>query len=378
VALIRWPEDFTQPARIEFEIFGQELYFALAEERGRGNEEKQGESKWREHIKGPLSVYTEGVLRHLFPDNLQERSGALRVQNWERLYRFLALGRSEYITEVRELKQLVKDEMLLQDALSSDDKSALAILRSIEVYCEQIEILDEVRLIECLSAASAKRLSGDGDWGHLAGQYADAIEALLRTKSSADRPKLLDRLIDIAAISVSQAVVTTAASDLGEFPGRVAESAGHRLIDDMETYRALARKWASRVEALLAAGAALRSEPYIYVACYRLGQLNGDYGIARAIGQKLVQEGDLARFMRATHLAGEFDVSYGNLDIVWSDEELIQIIERDKKTERYKRAIDLLHTAGSRNYFKKQTTKPTLKPPDEEGSDNKDGLETST
>jgi hypothetical protein len=74
--------------------------------------------------------------------------------------------------------------------------------------------------------------------------------------------------------------------------------------------------------------------------------------------------------MRSTQLAGEFQVTYGQLDIVWDGEELLQIIKREPTNEeRYAKAIGLLQSSQAKDYFTRRTTRPTEKwPPDDKGS----------
>jgi len=367
-AIRQWPEDFTESARIEFESFGQEFYFAQAGERlGKEKEGKVKEAAWRKRIQGPLSLYAEGTLRHLFPED--RSSGTLRVQNWDRLYRFLALGPSDFITEIQDLQRLIADARALQNALSSDGKSALSVLRSIELYRGELQIKDEVRFIECLCSLAALRLSKNGeDWRDLSTQYADVIEQTVR-RSLGARKDLVELIVDNAPISISQALITESASNLGLFPvGDSREvSLGERLIPDLLTYKELLSRWIKRVEALFNSGHNFRKEPAVYVVLYRLGQLGSDYEVARAIGKSVVESGDLRRFMRSTQLAGEFNVTYGHLDIVWDSEQLLEIIERDtKNTERYQKAIKLLRSEEACDYFKRRSTKPTMKWPPEE------------
>jgi hypothetical protein len=354
-AIRQWPEDFTEPARIEFEDFGQDFYFAQAAERmGQETEGKDKETAWRKRIQGPLSLYAEGALRHLFPEN--RSSGTLRVQNWDRLYRFLALGPSEFIVEIRDLRGLIADERALQNALSSDDKSALSVLRSIELYQAELQIADEGRLINSLCLVADARLNKNGDeWGDLASQYADVIKQVVR-RSLVARKELMEYIIDVAPISISQALITEAASDLGLWPDKGGVSADKKLIPDLPTYKDLLGRWIRRVEVLFSSGIDLRAEPIIYAVLYRLGQLGGDYVVARAIAKKLLESGDLHRFMRSTQLAGEFGVTYGHLEI----------IERDtKNVTRYQKAINFLRSEVTRDYFKRRSTTPTTKWPPE-------------
>ena len=372
-AIRRWPEDFTQSAPIEFESLGLAFYFAQAAARTGKEKEKEQEKKdeaWRKRIEVPISLYAEGALRHLFPEESDRSPGSLRVHNWDRLYRFLALGPSEYITEIRTLKELVANESALQEALSTDDKSALSILRAADLYCAELEVVDIGRLIESLSSFAAARLKKGGeDWSDLAKEYADVLEALLRGGNRSDRGQLVTRVIDIAPLSVSQAVMTKVAANLGLWGRDTAESEGDRLIEDQAAYNALLAKWIERVQALFHSGADLRGEPVIYAVLYRLGQLGGDYALARQIAKRLAEGGDLRRLMRSTQLSGDFEVTYGHLDIVWDGEELLRVIERDtdpKSVERYKRAVKLLKSDEAKDYFKRRTTKPTTKwPPDE-------------
>ncbi|HEY3076749.1 MAG TPA: hypothetical protein VGJ74_16370, partial [Burkholderiales bacterium] len=113
-------------------------------------------------------------------------------------------------------------------------------------------------------------------------------------------------------------------------------------------------------------GVDLTREPGIYVVAYRLGQLGGDYSLSREIARRLVKNGDLKRLLRSTQLAGEFQVTYGHLDIIWDGDELAKIIENEGLGERYKRAIGLLRSKESRDYFKRRSAKPTEKwPPDD-------------
>jgi len=94
--------------------------------------------------------------------------------------------------------------------------------------------------------------------------------------------------------------------------------------------------------------------------------LGGDYEMARAIGKKLVEGGDLRRFMRSTQLSGNFEVTYGHLDIVWDGEQLLKMLEGDPKySERYQKAIGLLRNEQTRDYFNRRSTKPTTKWPPE-------------
>lgn len=366
-AIRRWPEDFTQTPPVEFESFGDEFYFAQAAERG-DSDEKKKEHEWRRRIDGPMSVYAEGVLRHLFPED-DDRRGTLRVRNWDRLYRFLALGPSEHITELRALTDLIADENALQDALSADDRSALSILRAVELYCAELKIEDLGRLIESVSAFAAARLMKRGqEWPDLAKQYADVLEALLRRGAPKVRSQLLTRIVDTAPLSVSQALVTKVASDLGEWGSR-AVLADDRLLDDKPEYERLVAKWITHVGAVFQSGVDLSSEPLIYAALYRLGQLGGDYGLARQIAKRLVEGGDLRRFMRSTQLSGEFEVTFGHLDVVWDREELLDHIQRHGKSqELYKKAINLLGSKEATEYFDGRTTKPTTKWPLEKGA----------
>jgi hypothetical protein len=137
-------------------------------------------------------------------------------------------------------------------------------------------------------------------------------------------------------------------------------SEDQRLLPDLPTYKAILPRWISHVEAAFSSGSDLHREPAIYAVLYRLGQLGHDYAMARTIGKSLVEGGDLDRFMHSTHLAGNFSVAYGNLDIVWNDEELLEIIERDPNNQdRYKKATDLLRSEKAREYFEQRSTKPT-------------------
>jgi len=366
-AIRLWPEAFTETARVEFETFGQEFYFAQAVEKS-GTEKTDGRSsrkemKWRPRISGKLSTYTEGALRHLFPDDVDE-AGTLRVMNWDRLYRFLALGPSESITEIQDLKELVADEKNLQTALSGDDQSALSILRAMELYHGELNIPDGARLVELLCSLALARLNKDGDWATLSGQYADVVEKVVRLVKA--RKELMERVIDIAPVSVSQALLTTAAKDLGLFPVGQAyeESPGARLIEDKSTYKQLIGRWVARIGEMFRGGVDFRNEPGIYVALHRIGQLHGDYRLPRDIAKRLVSAGDLKRFMRSTQLAGELGATYGHLDLVWDLQELVEAIERDPKNKtRYEKALGLLRSKESIDYFERRSTKPTLKWP---------------
>jgi len=366
-AIRQWPEEFTEPARAEFESFGEEFYFALAVERMAGEKEnKAKEAVWRKRIKGLLSIYAEGVLSALFP---QRRSpGTLRVQNWERLYRFLALGPSDFIVEISELRRLITDEHGLRNTLSIDDKSSLSVLRSIELYRAELQIADQGKLIDALCSFAAARLSKNGeDWKDLAIQYADVIEQLVRSGPVVQTKGLMERIIDAAPVSTSQRLISQAASDLGLWSDNGARIE-ERLVQELHVYQALLARWMDRVESLYRSGIDLQKEPAIYVVLFRLGQLGGDYALAREIGRKLVQGGDLDRFLQSTGLADGFDVTLGRLDIVWDGSQLLEIVERDPKNiERYKKAIDLLRSDQLRDYFIRRSTKPTTKwPPDPE------------
>ena len=192
---------------------------------------------------------------------------------------------------------------------------------------------------------------------------------MLVLRSRASRKAIIEQVIDVAPISISQALMTKAAIDLGLFSsgGGVEEPEDERLIADVTEYQELVGRWVKRVEASSASAEYLRKEPAIYAALYRLGQLGGDYGAAREIAKRLVEGGDLRRFMRSTQLSGDTTLTYGNLDIVWDGEELVQIITSDSKSEqRYQKALALLQSKEAQDYFKRRSTKPTLNwPPNE-------------
>jgi hypothetical protein len=359
-AIRQWPEDFTEGLIAEFEVFGQEFYFAQAAMRvGREKDDVSKELRWRQRISVPLSIYAEGILRHLFPDENGREPGTRRVRNPDRLYRFLALGPSEFITEIRDLNQLVSDASSLQAALEADDKSALSILRATRLYANELSIKDESKLIEALAAMANARLRKGGDWGELAHQYSRAIEAVLR-RVAIGREQLAERVIDIAPLSVTQAFFVQAAKDLGEWPRSHEESESQRLIPDKAAFRRLISRWVTRVDRLFQAQADLKAEPLIYAALHRVGQLGGDYTLPRAITKTLVEGGDVLRFLRSTQLLGEGQLTYGNLDLVWSLPDLVGLLTRDSASaDRYKEALQLLARDDVKDYFERRSTSPT-------------------
>lgn len=355
------PEDFTEPAQIDFEKFGNEFYFSQAFERSASKKQGDKEPNWRKHIKSGLSAYVEGAIRHLFPKEASRQT--IRVQNWERLYRFLALGKSEFITEIGDIRELIADERTLKRALESGDESALSILRSIEVYLNELTIPDVTRTVKTLCATAAKRLLDDGDWDHLARQYCDTITAIIKTKTTSHK-KLFELVVDTAPISISQELVTEAAINLGlgkdisnEFPS------DNPLLNTNE-YKSILTRWKKHVKARFLSGADFKREPRIYAALYRLGQLGGDYTLARSIGKKLVHDGDLHRFMRSTQLSGIGRTTVQILDIVWDNRQLVKFIKRDQENiDRYQEAIKILEGDVAMDYFTHRTKKPTKKWP---------------
>ena len=231
-----------------------------------------------------------------------------------------------------------------------------------------MQIADERGFIECLcSLAVLRRNKGGDDWRDLADQYGDVVEVVVR-RSTDSRKGLVDLVIDVAPISISQSLISKAASDLGIWPlgGSREVSSREQLVSDLPIYEELLGRWIKRVQSLFSSDEDFRKEPAIYAVLYRLGQLGGDYGVARAIAKKLVESGDIRRFMRATQLAGEFNVSYRNLDIVWNGEHLLKIIEGvPKDSKRYEKAMNLLRSDEARGYFKRRSTRPTTKWPPE-------------
>jgi hypothetical protein len=359
------PEDFTEAARVEFETFGQEFYFVQSSQRiEKGNKANEKEPNWRKRIPSPISPYAEGVLMHLFP--IKESPQTLRVRNWERLYRYLALGPSEFITEIRDLQELVANERMLKSALSDDDPSAMSILRSLEIYHREIEIGDIEALVVCLSSAASTRLSkGVKEWDSLCIQYEDVLEAVLRNTAHG-RGRLIELVIDLAPLSIGEGIVRKAASDLGLWNDESNNSTA-QLIPDSSEYYLLRDRWIKRVETMFNSGANLQAEPALCSVLYRIGQLSEDFKLSRAIGKKYVEAGNLHQFLMCTRLAGSFGPHYGNLDIVWDGEELLSLLTQDSMNQdQYKRAIDTLQDDRIRDYFKRRTDKPTKRwPPDE-------------
>ena len=166
-AIREWPEDFAGECPVAFENLGHQYYYAAAAARCESGDESSREERWRRRIARPMSLILEGALRHLFPDAQDDRT-SLRIRKWDRLYRLLALGPAEYLTEIGDLKQLVGNLSELQRALSTDDASAVSILRSIDEYWSQLQFRGETNSWIALATAASARLREPVDWDKLA------------------------------------------------------------------------------------------------------------------------------------------------------------------------------------------------------------------
>lgn len=323
--------------------------------------------RWRKHVREPASLYLTQALQFLFAGE-DDGPGTIRVRRWDRLYRLLALGPAEYLTEVGDLKRLVADLDALESALSTDDASALSILRGIQEYISQLQIADLPRFLDRVTSASAKRLaSGDGNWRQLANEYGEVIEQSVRLDRK-NHEQLLDRVIDDAPLSVSQLLLANAARDLGLWPleHRPKVKEDERLVPAPECYERLRSRWLSRVTSG-ASSPEFMLEPMPYGILYAWGLLSGDYEPARSVAEALVKHyGQLVPFMRACRLLDETTPEFGYLDLIWDREDLIGQISGDPNNgQRYSRALDVLRSEDVRDYFSKRSCQPTLRwPPD--------------
>jgi hypothetical protein len=363
-AIRSFPEDFSGTPAVEFENFGSAYHFAVAFERSTTSDQNKNDPSWRQRVDERLNPYLEGALQFLFPKDAGDL-GTLRVRNWDRLYRYLALGPSTgFLVEVKELESLLSDPKALERALGTDDVSAQSLLHSIATYLDELHLGDTVALV-CLlcRTASARMVSSKSDWVFLSHQYAELIEAIIR-KEHASRASLVSMVIDEAPISISQAVLAEAARDLGLWPPGVAQPAA--LSEDAllapGDYMPLMNHWLMRMASVSNNVDVLRNEPSVFAALHRWGQLSGDYTAARAAARRLVRDGhDLSRFLKSTNLLGDHPVTYGHLDIVWDREDLLSVIQDESSTTiDLKKALDILNSDECKDYFARRTSKPTL------------------
>lgn len=354
-AIRAYPEDFVGEARVNYEEFDQNFYFLTASKGFERDEAKKKEPRWQRHIPKDAPIYLVGSIQFLFGN---DRHGSLRISNWDRLYRLLSLGPAEYLTEVATLKCLTANLAELAAALKNDDLSALSILNAIEAFRSELDISDIASYLKTLVSCSAERLRRGGDWRQLSTRYGDVVEQELRlNKEHIERDSQL--VIEEAPLSISEHILITIASELGEWKVDVSRcvTTDKQLISDVHVYKRLLKKWLARLRKTRASSFAL--EPEAAAVLFRWGQLSEDYSGARKMVKDLTKSFDfLPKLMSATQLDGRVRTALGSLDLIWDRQGLIDIINASSMAKNYEQAVALLETAEVRNYFSLRTTAP--------------------
>jgi hypothetical protein len=265
---------------------------------------------WEKHLPStePDRRVSAKALDFLFAGEDRKRGRTpedeLRIADPDRLARYFRMSSLENVPEASDIHRMLRDPEELAECLRETDEAELLFqlewLFNYIPSCIDPNVGGSIDTLiqEASSRANAGDLSED-----LSHHFEELVERLLRLAPIEERNEIFVRLMELAPLGVSEAVLLQATAELGQWVIRpsMKEPEGERLVEDWATVASATLKWSGRVLEASLNGDLLKEES-LHSILYRYAQLNYDYtGVYEMVRRVCETDDGLAKFVSRYH-----------------------------------------------------------------------------